>query len=112
MSPFRVTKVEVIPLRPDRGFVGIAAVTLNDGLHLGCLSCYTRPDGSRIRVVYPERKLSNGTSVPVYHPLNHDVTELIEDAVNREFQAVFAELVDNDATTTKGERDHEQVPST
>lgn len=45
-----VTKVEIVPIHPQKGLVAFASVLLNDSVYLGSIGVHKRLNGSGYRI--------------------------------------------------------------
>ena len=79
-----ISEVQVVPIKPQNGLVGLASVIFNNSLYLGSLAIYTRPTGG-YRLTYPTKKLSKAN---VFHPIDKETGEQIERAVITKFEEV------------------------
>lgn len=76
----QVTDVQIVPIRPNKGLVAFASVTLNDALYLGSIAVYARLDGSGYRVTYPTKQ-SGRNSNALFHPVTPELSRIIELAI-------------------------------
>lgn len=83
---YKITDVQVTPIKPKDGLVGFASVVFNDAFYLGSIGIVTKPQGG-YRLAYPTRKLSN-TTFNVFHPINRDVASAMEAAIIERFEQV------------------------
>lgn len=79
-----ISEVQVVPVKPQNGLVGLASVVFNNSLYLGSLGIYTRPAGG-YRLTYPTKKLSKTN---VFHPIDKETGEQIEHAVIAKFEQI------------------------
>jgi DNA-binding cell septation regulator SpoVG len=78
-----ITEINIVPIKPQDGKVAHASCVIDDKLYLGSLAIYTRPHGG-YRLSYPTKR--NGSiSFDIYHPINKQVGQLIENAILKEF---------------------------
>jgi DNA-binding cell septation regulator SpoVG len=87
VSKTRITELNIIPIKPDNGLIGFASVVL-DGLYLGSIGVYSRLDGSGYRITYPTKKVG-GKDLNIYHPINRDLSQEIENAITRRARELF-----------------------
>jgi stage V sporulation protein G len=84
----KITEINIIPIKPDGGLIGFASVLLDNGLYLGSIGVYSRLDGTGYRITYPTKKIG-GKDLNIYHPINRDLSQEIEDAVTRKAREIF-----------------------
>ena len=82
----RISDVQVVPLKPQNGFVGLASVVFDNCLYLGGIGIYTRPAGG-YRLTYPTKN-SGGTNI--FHPINKLIADCLEQAVIAKFEEVVS----------------------
>jgi DNA-binding cell septation regulator SpoVG len=87
----QLSEIQVVPVKPHDGLVGFASVVLNNCLFLGSIGIYTRP-GCGYRLTYPTRKTPSG-NFHIFHPINRDIAEIIEEAVIAKYEEVTTPYV-------------------
>lgn len=84
----KVSKVEIVSIRPNQGLVGFATVELDKQLLLRAIGIHRRKDGSGYRLTYPTR--SGGMhSDPLFHPISPLLSREIERCVFSEAKEIF-----------------------
>ena len=87
-KPIEISDVQIIPFRPRDGHLGFASCVINNQFYLGDIAIFSRPAGG-IRLGFPVKKLTNGATVDIFKPLNHDVERLIEKAVLERYESLM-----------------------
>jgi DNA-binding cell septation regulator SpoVG len=82
-----VSEIQVVPIKPKGGLVGFASIVLNNNFYIGSIGIFTRPHGG-YRLTYPTRKSSNH-SLPIFHPINKNAANLVEQAVICKFEEII-----------------------
>lgn len=90
----RVSEVNITPVKPNGGLVGIASVVIDDNIYLDSIAVYTKLDGA-YRLLYPTKMIGN-RSMGYFYPINRDASKLIEDAVFKKCSEVFERRNGND----------------
>ena len=83
-----ISQVHYTPIRPREGLIGFAQFVLNDAFHIGGIGVLTRIGREGIRLVYPVKKLADGTSMALFYPLSKEVGEEIECRVFHAIQKI------------------------
>ena len=84
----KVSKVEILPIRPRQGLIGFATVEIDEQLLLNSIAIHSKRDGSGYRLTYPTR--GNGdSSITVFHPTTPQLSRKIEQAVFESAQEIF-----------------------
>ena len=83
----RVSEVNITPVKPNNGLVGIASVVIDGNIYLNSIAVYTKLDGS-YRLLYPTKTVGNN-SLGLFYPLNRIASKAIEDAVFKRCIEVF-----------------------
>lgn len=83
----RISEIQIIPIKPQNGLVGFASFVLDKSLYLGSIGIMTRPQGG-YRLVYPTKKIGN-RSINIFHPINKETAQLIENKVVSKFEEVM-----------------------
>lgn len=92
---YRITDVQLIPVKPKDGLVAFASVVFNEAFYLGSLAVFARPQGG-YRITYPRRTIG-GTSLDVYYPINKQVAEAIEEAVIAKYKKILDKVAGDHA---------------
>ena len=82
-----ISEIQIIPIKPMNGLVGFASVIFDECLFLGSLGIYTRPSGG-YRLTYPTKKQA-GESLNIFHPINNNISKLIEEAVVKKYEELL-----------------------
>ena len=91
-----ITSVTFYPIRPTaKGLIGFTNFLFNHQLSLNSIAVYTRPAGSGIRLVFPQRDLPNGLRVHLFHPVTREITELLTEAVAAKVREVTKRVVED-----------------
>ena len=83
----KISEIQIVPIKPNNGLVGFASFVLNDGLYLGSIGIFTRPEGG-YRLTYPTKKVGN-RDINIFHPINKEFAEAIEKTVIKKFEDVM-----------------------
>lgn len=83
----RVSEVNITPVKPNNGLVGIASVVIDGNIYLNSIAVYTKLDGS-YRLLYPT-KIVGSNSLGLFYPINRMASKTIEDAVFKRCIEVF-----------------------
>lgn len=84
----RIDEVQIKIVKPKDGLVGFASLVLDGKLYLSSLGIFTRLDGAGFRLTYPTKKVGMN-DMQIYHPINKEVSEAIEEAVISKANEVF-----------------------
>ena len=76
----QVSEVQIKIVKPKDGLVAFASLVLDGKLYLSSIGIFTRLDGTGFRLTYPTKKVGV-TDMQIYHPINKEVSEAIEEAV-------------------------------
>ena len=94
-----ISEVQITPVKANEGLVGFASFVYNDSFYMGSIGIYTRPQGG-YRLTYPTRKSANG-NFNVFHPINREVAEEIENVIISKFEDVMKMYVGHNSFNTK-----------
>ena len=76
----KVSKIEIIPVRPHQGLIGFATIALDDDLLLSSIAIHSKLDGKRFRLTYPTR--GHGKSaLTLFHPITPELSREIEKSI-------------------------------
>ena len=87
---FKISEIQVIPVKPKEGLIGFASFVLDEKYYLSSVAIYTRLDGSGYRLVYPTKKVGE-RNINIFHPINREVAEAIEEEVVKKVNELFYE---------------------
>jgi stage V sporulation protein G len=82
-----VSEVNITPVKPNNGLVGIASVVIDGNVYLNSIAIYTKLDGS-YRLLYPTKVVGN-KSLGLFYPINRMASKAIETAVFQKCNEVF-----------------------
>lgn len=82
-----VSEVNVTPVKPKNGLVGIASLVVDGNIYLNSIAVYTKLDGS-YRLLYPTKLVGN-RSLGLFYPINRKASRAIEEAVLKKCSEVF-----------------------
>jgi DNA-binding cell septation regulator SpoVG len=82
-----VSEVNITPVKPKQGLVGIASVVIDDNIYLNSIAVYIKLDGS-YRLLYPTKAIGN-RSLGLFYPINRTASKVIEEAVFKKCSEVF-----------------------
>lgn len=83
----KVSEVQIIPIKVNNGLVAFASVVLNDNLYLGSIGIHSKLTGG-YRLTYPTRQTGD-KNFNIYHPINKDTSEIIEQAIISKYKEVM-----------------------
>jgi stage V sporulation protein G len=84
----KISEIEFIPVKPKEGLIGFASFVLDEKYYVSSVAIYTRLDGSGYRLVYPTKKVGD-RNINIFHPINREVAEVIEEAVAKKVDELF-----------------------
>jgi DNA-binding cell septation regulator SpoVG len=85
----KISNIELIPVKAQQGLICFANCVIDDSLYLGNIAIFTRADGSGYRCVYPTKKLSNGSDIPIFHPIKSQLGKVIEKSISKSVYELF-----------------------
>lgn len=88
-----ITEIQIIPIKPNNGLVAFASVVVEGNLYLGSIGIHSRIDGSGYRLTYPTKPVG-GRDLNIYHPINKNTSEAIEQAIVDKYKEVMKETND------------------
>ena len=85
-----VTKVEIVPIRPQDGLMGFASIELDHKFYISSIGVHKRLGGTGYRITYPTRKVGQH-NLAVCHPTQLDLSKEIERIICEKAIALFGE---------------------
>lgn len=86
----KITELQITPIKPNNGLIAFASVVVDGNLYLGSIGIHSRIDGSGYRLTYPTKPIG-GRDLNIYHPINKQASEAIEQAVISKYKDVMKE---------------------
>lgn len=86
----KISEIEFIPVKPKEGLIGFASFVLDEKYYVSSVAIYTRLAGSSYRLVYPTKKIGE-RNINIFHPINREVSEVIDEAVIKKVNELFDE---------------------
>ncbi|NCT54580.1 hypothetical protein GW758_01315 [Candidatus Falkowbacteria bacterium] len=85
----KITEVQIIPIKANNGLIAFGSVLFDDCLFLGSIGIHKKLDGSGYRITYPTKKIGE-KDINIFHPINKEVSKLIEDEITKKVNKLFA----------------------
>lgn len=106
----KISEIELIPIRAKDGLTFFASCVLDNKYFVGNLAVFTLRDGSGFRVVYPTKMLRNGQQIPIFYPVDSQISAEIQKAISdKAIQLLNPE--DYQISQSKGGDEHGQIKS-
>jgi DNA-binding cell septation regulator SpoVG len=86
----RITDIQIVPIKPKNGLVGFVSLIFDNSFYFGNIGIRTRISGG-FRLSYPTRMVGTA-SVPIYHPLNKEISDMIEQEVIAKYEEMCGKL--------------------
>lgn len=83
-----VTKVELLPIRPQGGLMAFACIELDSGVYISSIGVHRRRDGEGYRITYPTKKVGN-RDLTICHPTRADLSVEIEKVICKKAKELF-----------------------
>ena len=80
----KISSIKIKQVDPDKGLIGFASLIIDGWLYLGNISIFSRASGDGIRLVFPGKKLKNGSIINIFYPLESEHYFELEKAISEE----------------------------
>lgn len=84
----KITEISLIPFKPKDGLLGFASFVLNEQFYLGEIAIRSCLNGG-IRLVYPVKKILSGKDIALYHPINKETGDKVQQAIASEWEVLM-----------------------
>lgn len=78
---FKVTEVYIQLVPRVQGLFALARVVLSGAVVIDGIGVHHKQDGQGYRLTYPTRRLTNGQSLTIVHPITPELSQAIEHAI-------------------------------
>jgi stage V sporulation protein G len=85
----KITEIQIIPIKANNGLIAFGSVLFDDCLFLGSIGIHKKLDGSGYRITYPTKKIGD-KDINIFHPINKEVSKLIENEIVKKVNRLFA----------------------
>ncbi len=85
----KITEVQIIPIKANNGLIAFGSILFDDCLFLGSIGIHKKLDRSGYRITYPTKKIGD-KDINIFHPINKEVSKLIEDEIVKKVNGLFA----------------------
>lgn len=93
MIDLRISEVNIIPIKPNKGHLAFCSFVVNNALYIRDVAIYSCLNSKYgYRLVYPARKMPDGGNVNILHPISKEADEAILKEVVKEFEKVIDKL--------------------
>jgi len=89
MTQTVISEISIVPIKTQNGLVAFAECVLDKKYFVGGIGVYTLLDGSGFRITFPTKLLKNGTQIPLFHPINSEVGQAIQQAISNEVKRLL-----------------------
>ena len=92
---FKVTSVNVVPIKAQSGLVAFAEIELNNCIFCGSISIHSsinRPLGFRCQ--FPTKRLASGKQVNCFYPFTKEAEDGISQAIISEYLKIMQNFKD------------------
>ena len=88
--PLEISQIQIVPLRPNNGFLGFASCVINNQFYVGNIAIYSSPSSKDgFRLVFPNKKLTSGQVVDCFHPINKEAEKAISSTIIKKYLEVM-----------------------
>ena len=84
-----ISEITFTPIKPIDGLIGFASLVIESNIYLGSIGVYSKRDGTGYRIAYPTKKIGT-RNINLYHPINKESGEIIEDAIISRVNEILA----------------------
>jgi Uncharacterized protein, involved in the regulation of septum location len=84
----KITEIQITPIKANNGLIAFGSVLFDNSLYLGSIGIHSKLDGSGYRITYPTKKIGD-KDINIYHPINKEVSKIIEDAITEKIKKIF-----------------------
>lgn len=92
MTEKLITNVEIVPVIPKAGLIAFANVIFEDKLALNGIGVHTCLSRSGFRLLYPTKTLPNGKLIQIYHPINKQIADEIQDTIISQYEGLLENI--------------------
>lgn len=89
----KISDIHFQPIRPREGLIGFVQFKLNDAFSVAGIGVHTRLDQEGIRLLYPTKRLHDGTVFNLFYPITKSVGESIENVVWDKLKAIVGKTL-------------------
>ena len=83
----KISEIQITPIKPNNGLVAFATCIIDNSIYLGSIGILTRLDGG-YRLTYPTKNINN-KAINIYHPINQESGELLEEKIINKYKEVM-----------------------
>jgi len=83
-----ITEIQITPIKANNGLIAFGSVLFDNSLYLGSIGIHSKLDGSGYRITYPTKKVGD-KDINIYHPINKNVSRIIEEAIAEKMKKIF-----------------------
>jgi len=86
---FKVTEIQIIPIKPNNGLVAFANCVLNESLYLSSIAIHKRLNDEGYRLTYPTKKVGTD-NMHLFHPIAKELSKEIEGAILNKYKTLVS----------------------
>lgn len=91
MEP-EVSEINIMPFKQRGSFLGFANCVIGRPpyrLYLGGIAIHCDPAKRSFRLVFPTKRLQNGEEIPLYHPIEKELGNKLQNAIISEWERLI-----------------------
>ena len=85
-----ISEIRIVPVKPREGLVGFASCVVNGQIYLGGIGIHSDLKNGGFRLVFPAKSLSNGTTIPICHPITKKAGDSLQKAIAEAWERLMA----------------------
>ena len=94
MSKFKISEIQIIPVKPKEGLVAFSSCVVNSAIYIGNIAIHTSSSiPSGFRLVFPKKVLPNGKEIHCVHPINKETGELISNSIIERYKEIISKTI-------------------
>ncbi len=94
--PFKVTEVHIHRVPQYQGLIAMVKIVLSDSIVIDGIGIHEKRHEQGYRLTYPNRRLNNGNTITVAHPIKQSLSKAIEKAVFKELSLIQKDVEPHD----------------
>lgn len=84
-----ISEVKIDFIKPNDGIIAFASLLINNDIYLSSIAIHAKLNDDGYRITYPTKELSGNKVINLFHPINKETSNKIENEILNKLKEVM-----------------------